>query len=53
MIKNLPDEIYQLESEHAKGDKRHTNTILELEGEKSFKTYFNVLERQYGKSKNF
>ena len=29
------------------------NITLEFEGEKCFKTYFNVLERQYTKSLNF
>ena len=52
MIENLPDELYQLKSEHEKGATLHTNIILKLEGEKCSKTYFNVLERQYAKSKN-
>ena len=46
---NLPDELYQLESEHAKGAELHKNIILEFEGEKRFKTYFIV---QYVKSNN-
>ena len=49
----MPDELYQLESEHAKGAKLPVNIILELEGEKCSKTYFNVLEKQYAKSNNF
>ena len=34
MIKNIPDQLYQLESKHAKGAKLHANITLELEGEK-------------------
>ena len=40
MIENLPHELYQLKSKHAKGEKLHANIKLELEGEKC---YFNVL----------
>ena len=46
MFKNLPDELHQLESEHAKSAKIYANIILELEGEKCSRTYFNVLETQ-------
>ena len=53
MTENLPDELYQLDSEHAKGAKLCVNIMLELKVEKSCKTCFNVLERQYAKSNNF
>ena len=53
MIENLPDELYQLESEHEKGAKLHRNIILELEDEKCSKIYFNVLDTQYAKLNNF
>ena len=53
MTENLPDELYQLDSEHAKGAKLCINIMLELKVEKSCKTCFNVLERQYAKSNNF
>ena len=53
MIENLPDELYQLESEHEKGSKLHRNIILELEDEKYSKIYFNVLDTQYAKLNNF
>ena len=53
MNENFPHELYQLESEFAKGARLNANIILELEGKKHSKTYFNVLERQYAKSNNF
>ena len=53
MIENLPDELYQMESEYEKDAEHHANIILKLEGEKCSKTYFNVLERQYAKPNNF
>ena len=37
-IENLPDELYQLESEHAKAVKLRVNIMLELEVEKPCKT---------------
>ena len=46
MIKNLPDELYQLESKHAKGAKLRANIRWELQDKKCSKTYFNILERQ-------
>ena len=52
-IENLTKELYQLESEHAKGAKLHANIILELEDKKCSKTYLNVLQKQYAKSNNF
>ena len=50
--KLLHELLYQLESEPVKGAKIHPNIILELKGVKCSKTYFNVLERQYAKSRN-
>ena len=47
MTKNLPDELYQLKSEHAKGAKLRANVILGLEDKTFSKTCFNILERQY------
>ena len=52
MIKNLPHELHQWESEHTKGSKLYANITLKLEGEKCFKIYFNILERKYAKSNN-
>ena len=52
MIKNLPDKLNQLQSEHVKGAKRHENIILRLEGKEYSKSYFNALQRQYAKSNN-
>ena len=52
MTEKLLHELYQLEIEFVKGAKIHPNMILELKGVKCSKTYFNVLERQYAKSKN-
>ena len=49
MTENFPDELYQMQSKHAKGTKRRANITLEVEGEKRFKTYFNV--REYANSK--
>ena len=40
----MPDELYQLESEHAKGAKLRGNIILKLQDEKRSKTYFSVLK---------
>ena len=42
MIENLQNELHQLENKQAKGVKLHA----QLEGEKAFKTFFRVLERQ-------
>ena len=53
IFKNFPNELYQLESKHAKGLKLNANIILELEGKKYCKTYFNILERQCAKPNNF
>lgn len=47
MTGNLPDKLYPLEREHAKEAKFCANIIFELEGEKSSKTYFKVLEKHY------
>ena len=47
MIESLPDELNQFESEYAKGAKLHANIILELERDKCYKTYVNVLEINY------
>ena len=52
MTEKLLHELYQLEIESVKAAKIHPNMILELKGVKCSKTYFNVLERQYAKSKN-
>lgn len=38
MIKTLPDEPYQLESEHVKEAKLRVNILLKLEGAKRSKT---------------
>ena len=40
----MPDELYQLKSEHAKGAKLRGNIILKLQDEKRSKTYSNVLK---------
>ena len=53
MIETLPDHLYEWENEHAKGTKYCANIILVLEGKKCSKTYFNVLEKQHGKSNKF
>ena len=53
MIKDLSDELYQLESKHAKCTKLLATIILELEGDKCSKTCFNVLDGQYSKSNHF
>lgn len=42
----MSDELYQLEQEHSKGAKPHLNNVLEVEGKKCSKIYFNVLEKQ-------
>ena len=42
MIENVQNKPYQLENKQAKGGKLHAD----LEGEKGFKTFFRVLERQ-------
>ena len=39
-----------MESEHTKYTKLLASIILELEGDKCSKTYFNILDRQYAKS---
>ena len=46
MIKNLKDELYQLENKKAKSVKLCANIRQELEGQKCFKIFFKVLERQ-------
>ena len=46
IIKNLQDELHQLENKQAKGAKHRSNIRSELEGEKSSKTFFKVLERR-------
>ena len=52
MIENLTHELYHLGIERINGAKLHENIILESEGEKFSKTYFNVLKKEYGKSNN-
>lgn len=47
----MSDELYQLEQEHSKGAKPHLNNVLEVEGKKCSKIYFNVLEKQMQKKK--
>ena len=48
MIENLPDELYQLESEYEKSAKLRGNIILKLQDEKRSETYSNVLKiKQY------
>lgn len=47
MTGNLPDELYPLESEHAKEARLCANIIFELEGQKCSKTYFTLLEKHY------
>ena len=49
MTENLPHELYQLESEHAKRAKLRANVILKLKSEKRSKTFFNVLKIEYEK----
>ena len=46
MIKNLQDELYQLENKQAKGAKLPPTIRWKLEGEKCSKTFFRVLERK-------
>ena len=46
ITKNLQDELHQLENKQAKGAKHRFNIRSELEGEKSSKTFFKVLERR-------
>ena len=46
MIKNLQDELWQLENKQAKGAKLRAITRQQLEGEKWSKTLSKVLERQ-------
>ena len=45
IIKNLQDELYQLENKQAKGAKLRPTIRWKLEGEKCSKTFFKVLER--------
>ena len=45
-IKNLQDELYQLENKQAKGAKLRRTIRWKLEGEKCSKTFFKVLERK-------
>ena len=53
IIETLLYELYQSESEHAKGAKQHVNIIMELDCKKCSKTYFHVLGRQYENSDYF
>ena len=53
MIENLLNELYQLDSEYAKGAKLQVNIRLDFEAWRCCKTYFNLLERQYPKLNNF
>ena len=46
IIKNLQDELYQLENKQAKGAKLRARIKWELEGEKCSKTFFKVLGRR-------
>ena len=46
IIKNLQDELYQLENKQAKGAKLRAKIKWELEGEKCSKIFFKVLERR-------
>ena len=46
IIKNLQDELYQLENKQAKGAKLRPTIRWKLEGEKCSKTFFKVLERK-------
>ena len=46
IIRNLQDELYQLENKQAKGAKLRANIIWKQKGEKCSKTFFKVLERQ-------
>ena len=45
IIKNLQDELYQLENKQAKGTKLRPTIRWKLEDEKCSKTFFKVLER--------
>ena len=51
MIKTLPGEPYQLESEHVEGAKLRVNILLNIERAKRSKLNFNVIERKL-KDKN-
>ena len=51
MIKTLPGEPYQLESEHVEGAKLRVNILLKIERAKRSKLNFNVIERKL-KGKN-
>ena len=46
MIHNLHDKLYRLETKQATGAKVRANIRRDLEDEKCFKSFFNVLERQ-------
>ena len=46
IIKNLQDELYQLENKQAKGAKLRARIKWELEGEKCSKRFFKVLRRR-------
>ena len=46
IIKNLQDELYQLENKQAKGAKLRPTIRWKLEGKKCSKTFFKVLERK-------
>ena len=44
MIENLQDELYQSEAKQGKGAKLYAEIRQELEGKKSSKTFFKVLQ---------
>ena len=46
IIKNLQDELYELENKQGKGAKLLPTIRWKLEGEKFYKTFFKVLERK-------
>ena len=46
MINTFQNELYFLESKHAKGAKIRVNIKWDLEGEKFSETFLKVLERQ-------
>ena len=46
IIRNLQDELYQLENKQRKGAKLGASIRWKLEGKKCSKTFFKVLERK-------
>ena len=50
IIKNLQDELYQLENKQAKGAKLRAAIRWKLEDKKCSKTFFKVLERKNGQN---